>query len=469
MLKKYLLGGDTTPVAGDGLGLAYRPAPTHHRSSSDQRQASLTLKTSRGSDAPQSPPSIKAPEIPHAAVEASQIPSPQLEVPQEEEEPKEDLAWQEFAIPEELRQLDDDVPQEIRNVVQESFDEQEATRASRIQSDGVSRVEAFETANGEDPILAENLGMLSTRSLASSPSSDNRKDSSISLSQESITTVGSDTPDASTLLQPPSADTSRTGTPKRLLTKAKASQPEPWNTMVTRMESKFRESKERSSKSRGLYGLFKSRKPKAVPSVPVVVNLERPTCECISCFDEVPHNDAVDGLACRHRYCIPCFTQLVNTSILNEDTFPPKCCLTEIPKLLMVRHLPEAEQARFNEKSLEYAVPLADRFYCVSPECARWIDARNAERAGSVLTCQHCQTKLCTICRGPQHPENQECPQDYALDATIAEAEQAGWRRCHNCRAMVELNTGCRHITCKCRAEFWYVPPSQTATLIHAD
>lgn len=457
MLKKYLLGGDATPVAGDSLGLAYRPAPTQHRSSSDRRQASLTLKQSRESDAPLSPPSIEAPEIPHAAAESSQIPSPQLEVPPEEEEPKEDLAWQEFAIPEELRQLDHDVPHEIRNVVQESFDEQEATRASRMQTNAGNLVEPFEG------------GMLSTRSLASSPSSDNRKASSISLSQESITTVGSDPPDASSLLQPPSADMSRIGSPKRLLSKAKATQPESANTMVTRMESKFRESKERSSKTRGLYGLFKSRRPKAVPSVPVVVNVERPPCECISCFDEVPHVEAVDGLACRHRYCIPCFTQLVNTSVLNEDTFPPKCCLTEIPKLLMVRHLPEAEQARFNEKSLEYAVPLADRFYCVSPECARWIDARNAERAGSVLTCQHCQTKLCTICRGPQHPGNEECPQDYALDATIAEAEQAGWRRCHNCRAMVELNTGCRHITCKCRAEFWCVPPSQSARPTDAD
>ena len=50
----------------------------------------------------------------------------------------------------------------------------------------------------------------------------------------------------------------------------------------------------------------------------------------------------------------------------------------------------------------------------------------------------------------------QECPQDYGLDATLEFAEHEGWRRCHSCRAMVELTVGCRHVTCKCGAEFCY-------------
>ncbi|KAI9699497.1 MAG: hypothetical protein M1820_007128 [Bogoriella megaspora] len=33
-------------------------------------------------------------------------------------------------------------------------------------------------------------------------------------------------------------------------------------------------------------------------------------------------------------------------------------------------------------------------------------------------------------------------------------AKEAGWQRCYNCRAMVELREGCNHMTCRCTAEF---------------
>lgn len=36
-------------------------------------------------------------------------------------------------------------------------------------------------------------------------------------------------------------------------------------------------------------------------------------------------------------------------------------------------------------------------------------------------------------------------------------AEQAGWRKCYNCSAMVELKEGCNHMTCRCTAEFCMV------------
>jgi hypothetical protein len=37
----------------------------------------------------------------------------------------------------------------------------------------------------------------------------------------------------------------------------------------------------------------------------------------------------------------------------------------------------------------------------------------------------------------------------------LAEAE--GWKRCYSCHALVEHNKGCRHMTCRCKAEFCYI------------
>jgi hypothetical protein len=54
------------------------------------------------------------------------------------------------------------------------------------------------------------------------------------------------------------------------------------------------------------------------------------------------------------------------------------------------------------------------------------------------------------------HAAGVECPQDFGLEATLEEAERQGWRRCYQCRALVELTVGCRHITCKCSAQFCY-------------
>ncbi|KAI9803159.1 MAG: hypothetical protein M1833_001230 [Piccolia ochrophora] len=55
------------------------------------------------------------------------------------------------------------------------------------------------------------------------------------------------------------------------------------------------------------------------------------------------------------------------------------------------------------------------------------------------------------------HAEDTIIKMDFALEAVLQESERNGWRRCYNCRTMVELSVGCRHITCKCGAEFCYV------------
>lgn len=51
----------------------------------------------------------------------------------------------------------------------------------------------------------------------------------------------------------------------------------------------------------------------------------------------------------------------------------------------------------------------------------------------------------------------QDCPADRDLEVVLEMGEKNGWRRCYNCRTLIELTEGCSHITCRCKAEFCYI------------
>lgn len=168
-------------------------------------------------------------------------------------------------------------------------------------------------------------------------------------------------------------------------------------------------------------------------------------------------NNKLVALACQHNYCASCFSQLVSTALQNENLFPPKCCLQEIPAKLIKSNVRLKLGTVFKQKAKEYAVPASERWYCPSTRCAKWIDPGRLSFSAGSFRCPHCRLRICPTCRGAEHAKHGDCPQDFDLAATLEEAERAGWRRCYKCRAMVELTVGCRHITCKCSAEFWYV------------
>jgi hypothetical protein len=50
------------------------------------------------------------------------------------------------------------------------------------------------------------------------------------------------------------------------------------------------------------------------------------------------------------------------------------------------------------------------------------------------------------------------------MNAMLDLAETEGWRRCYNCRSLVEKTSGCRHMTCTCKAQFCYTCGSKWKT-----
>ena len=355
-----------------------------------------------------------------------------------------DEKWQENEIPEALGYTGVDEPEDIRNIVQEALDEHRALRASKkhTQAIVVRTTITMSTAGSRASTcwpMVECSVMSANRAVHRSVSSKRSESPS-----ESSSSVGSTVGDqelrnlrtSREQISPMSSHESLSFSPK-----------DP--------RSKSPRKRERLRKNSVLFKLpgLTGRRIKKIGCAGVYPVAAAPS-ECISCFDEMPNQTAVD-LPCQHQYCAGCFSQLVSTALLSEDTFPPKCCLKEIPRGVLQQHLSPAEMLLFHEKALEYKVPMGSRYYCASPECAKWINTRKARRTNGGLECPHCQFQMCTICRCRQHGRNQDCPQDFGLGAALEQAERAGWRRCYGCRTMVELNTGCRHITCKCKAQFW--------------
>lgn len=175
--------------------------------------------------------------------------------------------------------------------------------------------------------------------------------------------------------------------------------------------------------------------------------------ECVSCLDEFPPNTCVK-VPC-HSYCPDCFASLISISVQNEQQWPPKCCLNEIPHRTILRYVPENLKAQFRERSSEWNIPVSDRVYCSRPDCSLWVKPDQVDHAARLGRCDRGHS-TCTMCRGEEHGQL-DCPQDRDLNLTNQLAEEEGWKRCLRCHALVEHREACQHMTCRCGAQFCYV------------
>ncbi|KAL8634934.1 MAG: hypothetical protein Q9228_007524 [Teloschistes exilis] len=358
----------------------------------------------------------------------------------------EETRWQDYEIPQELEILQANIPDEIQSIIRESLDEQRAIRLSRLQEPAIVVRNTIAVSNPQRDnagyVVAESSAMAASRHATSAlptTSSSTLQTESLKLSLDSTTSLGSSNVDLDRLKPTAYPDD-----------RSSRSSGENERSDVQIASRRLQKTREKLSRAHGIFKKLHRSKDTAPTDAP-----EPETVECIGCFDDIPSEGAIE-VPCRHKYCAPCFFKLVATALQNEQHFPPKCCLQEIPRGVLRKHLPSNELSCFDIKALEYSVAIGSRYYCARPECAKWIDTKKTRIHDGALVCPHCHNSMCTLCRGPEHPAGQDCPQDFGLDATLQQAERAGWRRCYKCRALVELNTGCRHITCRCGAEFCY-------------
>lgn len=164
------------------------------------------------------------------------------------------------------------------------------------------------------------------------------------------------------------------------------------------------------------------------------------TYECHACHDEYHPLDIIQ-CSCTHEYCKDCLQTLFQASFTDETLFPPRCCRKNIPAKENEHVLSAEIVAKFEEKKIEFET--TNRTYCQSPTCSAFIPPSSV--TGTVGTCPQCNKKTCTMCKGKPHKG--ECPNDPAIQALKDLATKNGWQTCHSCHRVVELGSGCYHMS----------------------
>ncbi|KAH4098734.1 hypothetical protein HBH46_153890 [Parastagonospora nodorum] len=175
--------------------------------------------------------------------------------------------------------------------------------------------------------------------------------------------------------------------------------------------------------------------------------------QCVACTDRYARTSMVTT-KCGHRYCAGCAKSLFMRSTKDEGLFPPKCCKQPIPLPLVAKHMDVDELAVFELASVEFATQ--HRIYCSNLDCSMFIVPNNVDASQQRATCSACGTETCSLCSNGYHG-GRDCPDDPSIRETRELARSLGWQTCQACNRLVQLRSGCNHMTCLCSAEFCYV------------
>jgi hypothetical protein len=204
---------------------------------------------------------------------------------------------------------------------------------------------------------------------------------------------------------------------------------------------------------------------------------------CRICLED-PDDDEFSGfrrLACGHQYCRGCLTDRINNGfnewrdLENHMRCPREFCPhgekcangRGCPERIRCPHIMNAVDIRNvtedDAQVVRYNNILTDRFIDANPNFRRCPTPRceviyEFDRVVRTIQCDRgCHQEYCAAC-GLPHPQGAEC--GVVPDNNNANEEwiRANTRPCPNCRANIQKNEGCNHMTCRaCQFEFcWF-------------
>lgn len=176
--------------------------------------------------------------------------------------------------------------------------------------------------------------------------------------------------------------------------------------------------------------------PPPPPPAPVI------RVRCSACTDTYPEQQVLTA-PCEDRYCRACLAHLFRSSLTDETLYPPRCCTQPIPVDDARPFLPGDLVSEFIDRREE--LERQDRTYCHRPECSAFIPPRIINQANNIAGCQTCGYETCAKCKNQLHLG--DCSESESHKQLLALAEEKKWKQCSACHRIIELNTGCNHMT----------------------
>lgn len=197
--------------------------------------------------------------------------------------------------------------------------------------------------------------------------------------------------------------------------------------------------------------------------------------ECSTCGED-KHLSRMIEMDCSHNFCFDCMYIYVKSKVWSSRV-PVKC-----PQLRCKHYISNSVWGSFIQStsfgSLEGALTETEarnlwRFYCPFPDCSMLLHTHqcSSSRETSLIQsdiycieCPECCRLVCSRCQVPWHSsmrceEYQNLPLDERNfgEITLHQLAQSNnWRRCQQCRQMIELAAGCYHVSCRCGHEFCF-------------
>ncbi|PWA73506.1 IBR domain-containing protein [Artemisia annua] len=192
---------------------------------------------------------------------------------------------------------------------------------------------------------------------------------------------------------------------------------------------------------------------------------------CVICLEDKSMDQFFSVKGCNHEYCCDCMKQHVEAKL--RDGMMAKCphegCESEL-KIDGCENILTPKLAEMMKQLLkEASIPVTEKFYCPYPKCSTLMSkaevhqlTRSIYEIGARI-CDKCGGTFCVSCRVPWH-KNMDCaeykrrnPNPLVQESKLKNlAAKNLWRQCIKCKHMIELATGCYHMTCRCGYEFCY-------------
>lgn len=176
---------------------------------------------------------------------------------------------------------------------------------------------------------------------------------------------------------------------------------------------------------------------------------------CTVCNDYIRFQECLHT-SCDHHYCRDCIISLVEAFTRDESLFPLRCCQQPIPPEQASTFLNARLRSLFDVKLREFGTPAQTRVYCVLPTCSAFLGSSEAVAAFTAIRCPQCQSLTCSSCKQAGHDAG-DCSENATVKELKALALAEHWQTCPGCHAIVELQHGCYHMTCRCHTQFCYL------------